>query len=456
MEDQLDQSEVQFETNLVGSSQSQLFEIGESLGVENFTSEMRKSGMMRSLRAFVHKSCVGETANQLEYMRTVLETMASLKEEEDPGVGDHASDAGLAQQREHEERDRHLFGQQQNQNSFTSEPRSAEQAAGMEMFGLIRKLADANIAARRQLKIVGIIGDVKDNKSINYINLTSQVADAKASKYTDDEIARAIKKAISASSHLRTYFDTTEKMELSKMLGMLRDFYQEKSASELFVELGQLCQNPQEKSTDFLLRAMQTRQRTTAAAVAEGDLYNDKLVQGTFIRTVKTGLREESIRAQLAPHLSQGKTVEDSVLLRETNLADLEYEEKTKKQKRERKVTVAQATTSAPSFDEALRPILEGMTTLQRRMDEMQTRGATATTSNNYQRESSSNSNLGYRPSSNSPSVSYRRPAYRNSGQGRNSWRCENCRRDDLQGCWHCFNCGAKGHRASECTTSKN
>ena len=390
--DQLEEYEMTFEAAMVSASSEKLFELGEGLEVAHFTADMRKTEKMAALRTHVHKSWGEEVTQQLQYMKQLHKTMESFKisEPRSPYTGtitspariehptteaghpphDTTTSEGLYQQRESDQQERSEFGGQ-NAHRFPMGDFSpnrdpphlspahhgdgAEEAAAGQMFSLIRALADANIAQRRQLKIIGVIGDVKDSRSINYINLMSQVADAKASKFKDDEIAIAIKKSIAASSHLRTYFDAAEKMELNKMLGMLRDFYQEKSASELFAELGQLCQNSQEKSTDFLLRAMQVRQRTTAAALAEGDLYNKKLVQSTFVRAVETGIREESIRAQLAPHLVLGKPVDDSVLLREVNTAELKHEEKVNKLKltTPKKVTIAQATTSAPHFDDA-------------------------------------------------------------------------------------------------------
>lgn len=453
--DELEELEMGFEAAMVNATSANLLALGEGLLMTDFTDTMRKSEMMKALRIHVQKSWGEDTGQQVEYMKSLHDTLATLREPSRTNADE------VARQRELEAQERVQFAghsgplpDNRQHREHPQGPANADDAAGLKMFELLRALADANIAQRRQLKIMGIIGDIKDSKSINYINLMSQVSDARASNYKDDEIARAIKKAISASSNLRTYFDASETMDLNKMLTMLRDFYQEKSASELFHELGQLCQSPQEKSTDFLLRAMQMRQRTTAAAVAEGNLYNDKLVQGTFTRTVKTGLREESIRAQLAPHLGLGKSVDDGVLLREANQAELEHLEKTKKQKNEKRVTIAQATASAPSFDEALKPILQGMTTLQRRLDEMQSKDTTV--SNNPQRESSRDlSRDSSRDSSNNRD---RRPANRTSRQT-SSWgggRCTQCQRDDLPRCWHCFNCGAAGHFAIDCTASKN
>ena len=75
------------------------------------------------------------------------------------------------------------------------------------------------------------------------------MVDARTTGYKDDDIAVAIKKAISAKSHLKTYFDT-KPMDLKSMLDILRDYHQEKSSAELFAELGMICQAAQEKSTD--------------------------------------------------------------------------------------------------------------------------------------------------------------------------------------------------------------
>ena len=460
-EDQvLDDLEVAFEALMVGASPAQLFELGEGIGVPNFTDDMRKSTKMKAIRSYIYKSRGEDTAEQLKYMRDLNHTLQQFREE--PKVHDSTTADGLRRQRSRDEEERTLFGQQQS--DFPSDQglpqtspshRRDEVDAGREMFSLIRALADANIAQRRQLKIVGVIGDAKDSRAIGFINLMSQVQDAKTSKYKDDEIAIAIKKSISASSNLRTYFDAAKKMDLSEMMGMLRDFYQEKSASELFAELGQLCQNSQEKSTDFLLRAMQIRQRTTAAATAENDLYSSRLVQSTFVRAVKTGLREESIRAQLAPHLVPGKPVEDSVLLHETNTAELEHEEKTRKLKlTQKKVTIAQATTSAPSFDEALKPLMEGLTTLQKQFSDMQSRSSPATGSSPATRSSPATGYQRYAPQNTSDDTDGQSSNRRISQSAR--WRCRRCQRDGLKQCWHCFSCGESGHKAQECNRPKN
>ena len=497
--------------------------LGNDLGVDDLDVSMKKTKIMMKLRNHITESWGEEVEEQLDYMNKVHTAISKTMKQDEVAEEDDSerittvrtqvqpgnntlnfsggmSDQGLYQQQGYAQQRPHDSYSRREGMPIPAHHTDRNEEAGAQVLDLIRALADTNISQRRQLKIIGVIGDSKDAKTINYINLLSQVTDAQASGFKDEEIARSIKKSVAANSHLRTYFDSVVTMPLKKMLSILRDFYQEKSASELFAELGQLCQNPTEKSTDFLLRAMQTRQRTTSAANAEGNLYDYKLVQGTFIRTLKTGFREESIRAQLTPFLDQNKPSDDSVLLREASLADLEFEEKLKKQKRDKKVTIAQANVNSPDLEAALKPIVETMSCLQRQMGEMQQqtrsrderrqttsqnmynqRGASANTDirdrssnfsftnqgNNFRsRNQSSDNNYGSRNQPSDNSARSRNNSTDDQGQvmannysrykNRPDYRCDQCRMDDTPRCSHCWKCGSIQHRAAECTAKKN
>ena len=527
LEDTLENLQIKFEKEITFAPIEQLIAMGQELGMDELDASMKKTKIMMKLRNYIMESQRDEVEEQVNYMKHVHNTISKTMKQDEVAEGDpetitsvqvapgsntrNFSGGTSDQGQRHQE-----YPQQRAHDGYPRRemPIPTHHADGndgdtgtQQVLGLIRALADTNISQRRQLKIVGVIGDSKDAKTINYINLQSQVTDAQASGFKDEEIARSIKKSVAANSHLRTYFDSVATMPLKKMLSILRDFYQEKSASELFAELGQLCQNPTEKSTDFLLRAMQTRQRTTSAANAEGNLYDYKLVQGTFIRTLKTGFREESIRAQLTPFLDQKKPSDDSVLLREASLADLEFEEKLKKQKRDKKVTIAQANVNSPDLEAALKPIVETMSCLQRQMGEMQQqtksredrrqttsqnmynqRGASANTdirdrqtsdsrdrSNNYSftnqgnfryRNQSPDNNYGSRNQPSDNRARSRNNSTNDRGQARANnysrysskpdYRCDQCRMDDTPRCSHCWKCGSIQHRAAECTTSKN
>jgi hypothetical protein len=314
---------------------------------------------------------------------------------------------------------------------------------------------------RRQLKVIGVIGsNSKDN--ITYLNLLSQIADARANKYSDDEIARAVRKAISATSHLRTYFDTQVNIDLRKMVNIIRDFYQERTASELFQSLGGLCQQPQEKSTDFILRAFELRQKVIMAADAEGGLYDKNLVQDSFCRAVRTGIADPQVRAHMRPFLDPKAApgyIGDEVLLHEINKAAAENEETTSKQKSSstRKVTIAEASTKAKDEPpnegtSAIKPLVEGLAKqleeLTKQVNELQNQNRLTTQNTpraegSYPPESTHNTPRGAR--------GYSRETTRYTQRGERSYRCNKCRDHNAARCGHCFHCGRENHRARDC-----
>jgi hypothetical protein len=294
-------------------------------------------------------------------------------------------------------------------------------------------LDDKASVFRRQLKITGIIGSTKDN--ITYLNLLSQVADAKASSYSSDDICRAIRKAIAATSTLRTYFDTQTTMDLQRMLNILRDFYRERTASELFQDLGRLCQQPQEKATDFLFRGFELRQKVIMASTAEGGSYNSGLVQETFLRAVRTGLTDPHIRVHMRPFLDPRATSppRDEELLREVNIAAADSEEASAKQKAvtstAKKVTIAETTAKADVatgdlMTSTIKPLMEGLANLQKQITELQNSNRQTTSTRSYQKRD-------------------------------RDFRCRKCREHNSPRCAHCYHCGQENHLARDCA-SKN
>ena len=81
-------------------------------------------------------------------------------------------------------------------------------------------LRNLNFINRPKLKISGSIGD---SKQTNYINLCSQVNEAKVLKHSDEEISAAIKRAVVSSTEegadLQTIFDSQPDLQLDDILG---------------------------------------------------------------------------------------------------------------------------------------------------------------------------------------------------------------------------------------------
>ena len=74
-----------------------------------------------------------------------------------------------------------------------------------------------------------------------------------------------------------------------------------------------MAQLPDEDPQEFLMRALNVRQRILINAEDE-IAYNPTLIQGIFLRTLETGLREDNIRTKLRL-LFQSKSVDDAELM---------------------------------------------------------------------------------------------------------------------------------------------
>lgn len=97
---------------------------------------------------------------------------------------------------------------------------------------------------------------------------------------------------------------------------ILRFHYREKDATALYKDLVGLTQATQESAQDFLLRALDIRQKVAfASREVESDIvYDGVLVKKMFLNAVLTGLRSESIKNEIRPVL-QNAEVTDSELL---------------------------------------------------------------------------------------------------------------------------------------------
>lgn len=103
---------------------------------------------------------------------------------------------------------------------------------------------------------------------------------------------------------------------------ILRSHYQEWSATELYKQLTTEVQNNKETLQNFLIRAMDLRQKILfASQEAESNLkYDPVLVQSMFMHTILTGLQNDNIKSDLQPYLLQPIT-SDELLLESLNIA---------------------------------------------------------------------------------------------------------------------------------------
>ena len=147
---------------------------------------------------------------------------------------------------------------------------------------------------------MGNINDQKrtDKPSLNYISLIHQIEGGKRSNYSDEEIISGIIKSMSLGMKLRTLFETLPNLKLPRVRLMLRSYYNERSASELFQLLSNSVQNAEESPDEFLIRVYEIRKKLIFARKESGTVavpFVDALIQSIFINCIETGLSSEAI-----------------------------------------------------------------------------------------------------------------------------------------------------------------
>ena len=186
---------------------------------------------------------------------------------------------------------------------------------------------------RREFKIMGQIGEVGQKEKLSYVSLIRQVEVGLDRRYSEREVVNAIINSISPGLQIRSYLEGSGQISLARLRNILRSHYKEGSATDLYQELLTMSQEPKEDPVNFLIRAMDCRQKIIFAyrEESESDLqYSPNLVTGLFRPLVETGLLNDAIRGRIRPYL-QNSSVDDEELINQMQLAVLAESERKKK-----------------------------------------------------------------------------------------------------------------------------
>lgn len=202
---------------------------------------------------------------------------------------------------------------------------------------LMQKQASApqnNPVWRKDFKIAGQIGEPGQKDKLTFSSLARQIESGFSKGYQEDEIIDAVIRAITPGLQLRSYLEGKSDLTLPVLRRILRSHYQERGATELYKQLSSEVQSSKETSQNFLLRAMDLRQKILfASQEAESGLkYDPVLVQSLFMHTILTGLQSDNIKNDMQPYLLQTAT-SDEVLLEKVNVACANEKERQDKKK---------------------------------------------------------------------------------------------------------------------------
>lgn len=187
---------------------------------------------------------------------------------------------------------------------------------------------------RKDYKISGQIGEPGQKDRLTFSSLARQIENGLSRGYSESEIGDAVIRAIVPGLQLRSYLEGKSGLSLPTLRRILRSHYQERSATELYKQLTTEMQSNKETPKNFLIRAMDLRQKILfASQEAESSLkYDPVLVQSMFMHTILTGLQSDNIKSELQPYLLK-PTTSDELLLERLNIACSHEKERQEKRR---------------------------------------------------------------------------------------------------------------------------
>ena len=185
---------------------------------------------------------------------------------------------------------------------------------------------------KRDFRIVGTVGAQGQKDQLSYLSLSRQVQSGKERGYSEKELVDGLIKCIAPGLPLKDYLEAMREMGLETIMKIIRAHYQEKNASELYASLANLAQSPTEEPQNFLLRALNLREKIIFASKQEGSKlkYDTSQCQSMFLHAIETGLLSNTLRTRMRPHL-QRPDVTDAELIAQLNLAGAEESERNAK-----------------------------------------------------------------------------------------------------------------------------
>jgi len=266
----------------------------------------------------------------------------------------------------------------------------------------------------RDYKLSGQIGE--GSNALPYMSFLRQVQSGVDKGYGEQDIVDGIIRAIQPSSKLRGYLEGREDLSLTVIKDIIRTYYKESSATELYQELCVLAQTPKESPQEFVLRALELKQKIIFADKESSTKYGTALIDKLFRQSVETGIRDDGLRVELASVLKSFKT--DEELLQNINDITRKQGERASKINSKEKSVKALLTEPEGRLLTELKALRVEVGELKGRFEKAERNGETA------------------------PSSGGRFP--RRRGQ------CKRCYENQVLRCDHCFRCGQLGHRRGD------
>ena len=207
-----------------------------------------------------------------------------------------------------------------HQKHYSKHPRGFPHNVAQQVAG---DNAINNSLFRKKFRITGQVGEVGQKDKLSYISLKKQEETGLERGYSDKEVLNAAINAISPGLQVRSYLEGFGSITVPRLRKILCSHYKDGSATDLCQQLLTMSQNPNENPVNFLIRAMDCKQKILFACreeTASGLKYSPGFLNGLFHRSVESGLAGDTIRMQLCS-LLQDANIDDETLITEMQVA---------------------------------------------------------------------------------------------------------------------------------------
>lgn len=121
----------------------------------------------------------------------------------------------------------------------------------------------APVIWHKEFKISGLIGEPGQKDRLSFSSLARQIESGLDKGYPEQEIIDAVIRSITPGLQLRSYLEGKAGLTLPTLRRILRSHYQEKNATELYKQLTTEGQRSKETPQNFLIRALDLRQKNS-------------------------------------------------------------------------------------------------------------------------------------------------------------------------------------------------
>ena len=439
----MEQLQLQVEARLFDQDEGKLAEMMEILGIEDEVAGKTKMQLIKIIR----KEIDGKMESDEKAAYACLEQLFAYVK----GIVPPLEKAGGST----EETEQKPVANGEKGEKMGSGGKTNKDQVEQDTENILSQLAGTKVAPSllcREYKLSGQIGEPGQTEKLTFVSLMHQIDSGLKRGYKESEIVDAVIRAISPHSSLRSYVETLNDLSLAKLRRILRVHYREKAASEVYQQLATVCQQNNESPQQFLLRALDLRNKVNFAS-QESDCefnYGLSLIQKTFVKSFETGLRDDILASNLRATLRTPGLTDEELMRQVNELASQQAERNTKLATERQKATKVNACEI---------PKVEG----EQKTRSLSADGSQQILSEIRQMKSEINELKGRVNAQGGQAArpDWGRSPLRGRGSGYQprypSWGCQSCKeRGRGEECDHCFACGSSGHIARECIRNRN